>query len=236
MATGHLFIFYLNYFCYNITYSGVEEVFAEISVTLDYNYSGSTPYVITLSDGETLNYPTSPTRSSYAFAGWYIDSGCTTSYDFNGPITEDITLYAKWIYSSNTILSPNSSNTVYLSSGSTYYSFVALQTGNVTISIGKNGYLNNGSIGGYSSITFSCTKGVLYSFYAESYYGYTSSSYVGNTTLTISSSLPTSTATGNCGMADGYVYDSSSTASATITYGATYTLPTPTRTGYTFLG
>ena len=30
------------------------------------------------------------------FAGWYTDPGCTTAYDFNTPVTSNLTLYAKW--------------------------------------------------------------------------------------------------------------------------------------------
>ena len=33
----------------------------------------------------------------YLFAGWYTDAACTKEYDFNTPVTKDITLYAKWI-------------------------------------------------------------------------------------------------------------------------------------------
>jgi uncharacterized repeat protein (TIGR02543 family) len=43
-----------------------------------------------------------PTRDGYTFLGWYTstDSGTTlssTTFDFNTPITSDITLYAKWV-------------------------------------------------------------------------------------------------------------------------------------------
>ncbi|MBR5573499.1 MAG: InlB B-repeat-containing protein [Paludibacteraceae bacterium] len=33
----------------------------------------------------------------YLFAGWYTDAACTKEYDFNTPVTKDITLYAKWV-------------------------------------------------------------------------------------------------------------------------------------------
>ncbi len=40
--------------------------------------------------------PANPTKDGYTFGGWYTDAGCTTEYDFNAPVTADITLYAKW--------------------------------------------------------------------------------------------------------------------------------------------
>lgn len=40
--------------------------------------------------------PADPTRSGYVFAGWYTDKACTAAYDFTQPVTDNITLYAKW--------------------------------------------------------------------------------------------------------------------------------------------
>lgn len=40
--------------------------------------------------------PADPTRSGYVFAGWYTDEACTAAYDFTKPVTDNITLYAKW--------------------------------------------------------------------------------------------------------------------------------------------
>ena len=34
--------------------------------------------------------------SNCSFTGWYTDEACTTAYDFNTPIKEDLTLYAGW--------------------------------------------------------------------------------------------------------------------------------------------
>ena len=43
-----------------------------------------------------VNKPDDPTRSGYVFAGWYTDKACTAAYDFTKPVTDNITLYAKW--------------------------------------------------------------------------------------------------------------------------------------------
>ena len=41
--------------------------------------------------------PILPKEQGKVFAGWYADAECTTSYDFNKPVTESATLYAKWV-------------------------------------------------------------------------------------------------------------------------------------------
>ena len=40
--------------------------------------------------------PADPTRSGYVFAGRYTDEACTAAYDFTKPVTDSVTLYAKW--------------------------------------------------------------------------------------------------------------------------------------------
>ena len=41
----------------------------------------------------TATAPQDPTRDGYTFDGWYLDG---EKYDFSTPVTEDITLVAKW--------------------------------------------------------------------------------------------------------------------------------------------
>ena len=48
-------------------------------------------------DGRTLTTPTTPTKSGYVFSGWYKDEELTEAYDFSEPVTENFTLYAKWV-------------------------------------------------------------------------------------------------------------------------------------------
>ena len=48
-------------------------------------------------DGEKVSEPDpAPQKSGYDFMGWYTDSSFTTKYDFDTPVTSNITLYAKW--------------------------------------------------------------------------------------------------------------------------------------------
>ena len=47
--------------------------------------------------GEKLKEPTpAPTREGFTFDGWYEDSTFSKKFDFNTPITDNMTLYAKW--------------------------------------------------------------------------------------------------------------------------------------------
>ena len=47
--------------------------------------------------GEKLTEPTpAPTKAGFTFDGWYEDSTFSTKFDFNTPITDNMTLYAKW--------------------------------------------------------------------------------------------------------------------------------------------
>ncbi len=61
------------------------------------------PNPVEVADGETVAEPDpEPTKDGFSFVGWYTseDDGETLSdepYDFDTPVTDDITLYAKWV-------------------------------------------------------------------------------------------------------------------------------------------
>ena len=46
--------------------------------------------------GKAASEPAAPTREGYAFKGWHSDKGLTQVYDFDTPVTSDVTLYARW--------------------------------------------------------------------------------------------------------------------------------------------
>ena len=46
--------------------------------------------------GLKIKAPSTPTKDKYLFKGWYEDSTFSKKFDFNTPITGNITLYAKW--------------------------------------------------------------------------------------------------------------------------------------------
>ena len=50
----------------------------------------------TVNENETAQKPANPSKTGYAFAGWYSDKALTKAFDFKTPITANITLYAKW--------------------------------------------------------------------------------------------------------------------------------------------
>ena len=65
-------------------------------VTFNSN-GGSTVQIQTVQSENTATKPTpDPIREAYTFGEWYADEALTTLYDFNTPVTADITLYAKW--------------------------------------------------------------------------------------------------------------------------------------------
>jgi uncharacterized repeat protein (TIGR02543 family) len=47
--------------------------------------------------GETATEPPTPTRNCDVFLGWYTKPELTIHYDFNTPVTDNFTLYAKWL-------------------------------------------------------------------------------------------------------------------------------------------
>ncbi len=49
-----------------------------------------------VSDGECAAIPDAPKRDKYTFVGWYSDEALTNEYSFETPVTQDLTLYAKW--------------------------------------------------------------------------------------------------------------------------------------------
>lgn len=51
--------------------------------------------VVSVPAGSRVEVPASPAREGYVFAGWYKE-GASEAYDFATPVTENITLRAKW--------------------------------------------------------------------------------------------------------------------------------------------
>ncbi|MCD8207391.1 MAG: pectinesterase family protein, partial [Bacteroidales bacterium] len=73
-----------------IDYDGqIEVIFKTNSETIE----DITSYVFSYS---AVSAPVLPNVSGKYFIGWYTDENLTVAYDFSLPVTEDLTLYAKW--------------------------------------------------------------------------------------------------------------------------------------------
>ena len=49
-----------------------------------------------------IQLPNNPTKEGYTFAGWYTDAACTKEFK-NENLTEDLTIYAKWVINQYTV-------------------------------------------------------------------------------------------------------------------------------------
>lgn len=65
-------------------------------VSFDCGNADSAPAFVTVNKGAKVAKPADPTDAGNQFLGWYKDSGCTTAFDFNQPINDNTTVYAKW--------------------------------------------------------------------------------------------------------------------------------------------
>lgn len=84
----------------NLTYNGGAMRFVEkIKYTVTFQtYCDTEVAPISATNGMSIQPPKDPESEGYTFAGWYTDPVCTYPFIFNSqPVTEDITLYAKWI-------------------------------------------------------------------------------------------------------------------------------------------
>ena len=79
-------------------------------VTFNANGHGTAPTAQNVEENKKATEPTEPSATGYTFDGWYTDQACSDDkkFDFDTPITEDITLYAKWTINQYTVtLNPN---------------------------------------------------------------------------------------------------------------------------------
>lgn len=99
-------------------------------VTFVANGYGTAPAIQEVAYGNKATPPTNPTAQGVTFDGWYTDKTCKTRYNFNTPVTSDITLYAKWVDSSGKVVSNSAKG---IATGDT--NNVVLFYGLVTVSV-----------------------------------------------------------------------------------------------------
>ena len=81
----------------DLTLYAVWESLATFTVTFDVGTSAiSAPRPQTVNGGQTIDAPEEPLLDGYRFVGWYVDE--QTLWDFDMPVTEDMTLFAGWDY------------------------------------------------------------------------------------------------------------------------------------------
>ena len=73
------------------------------TVTFDTDDMCTVPAAQTVYHGDTATPPSLPSVEGYTFAGWCTDNDLTEPYDFDQPVTEDITLYADWDINTYTV-------------------------------------------------------------------------------------------------------------------------------------
>jgi len=66
------------------------------TVTFDVQ-GGSSVTAQSVEHGSTVQQLAAPTRMGYTFAGWYQEAECITPWNFATTITNNLTLYAKWV-------------------------------------------------------------------------------------------------------------------------------------------
>lgn len=67
------------------------------TVTFTQNYAGAPAATyVEVAENATVAKPEDPTRSGYAFVGWYKETLGINEFSFDTPITEDTRLFAKW--------------------------------------------------------------------------------------------------------------------------------------------
>ena len=64
--------------------------------TFDANGFGTAPEEQSVYEGKRVAKPDDITAECHVFDGWFTDIACTAAYDFDTPVTADITLYAGW--------------------------------------------------------------------------------------------------------------------------------------------
>ncbi len=215
---------------------------ASVEVSFDLNGAeGSAPAVQTVTRSDKLTYPPIPTRQGYLFGGWYDNAACEGElFDFTAYLTENTTLYAKWLnLDGATAIAVGGTQSVTIS-GTTerVYRFVPLVSGNISIttegSLDTFGMLYKGGTmvkqdddsgeGDYGNflIVYNVTAGQVYEIRVRGF----AASTTGTVTLRVS---------GNNTVADGGTLRTVN--QMTVTFGESFTVPAPTPVdNYKFLG
>lgn len=110
------------------------------TVTFNMNYENSLNEDVVLGHGDKLEI-LKPQREGYLFGGWYTNSSCTDEFNYGSSISNDTTLYAKWVEIgfNNVLYEGQKSDLLYCprdlySSNFQHYLFVPSASGTIRIS------------------------------------------------------------------------------------------------------
>lgn len=67
-----------------------------LTVSFDLQGHGTDIETVYLDKGTLLSAPETPTAEGWTFDGWFLEPDCSSIWDFARPVTESMTLYAKW--------------------------------------------------------------------------------------------------------------------------------------------
>lgn len=81
----------------DVTYTAKFDTKAVPSLVFDSQGGSSAATQYFAETGKVSEKPADPTREGYRFAGWYTDNACTTEYVFGNSVTQNTTVYAKWV-------------------------------------------------------------------------------------------------------------------------------------------
>lgn len=78
-------------------WTAIEEPVANTyKVTFDDCLDSTENAVVEVNEGEAVAKPADPTCEGYTFLGWFADTDLTVEWNFDDPVTSDMTLWAKW--------------------------------------------------------------------------------------------------------------------------------------------
>ena len=91
-----------------------------------FNTHGGTTYAdLVVEENTSIRRPADPVKQNCDFAGWFLDEACTIPYNFNDPVTSNLTIHAKWID-----YTPVIHVVKFESNGGTYIADVEVENGN----------------------------------------------------------------------------------------------------------
>ena len=158
-----------------------------VSVSFNLNgASGVAPATQVVTGDVGLEYPDLiPTRDGYLFAGWYSEPECENRYDFDDPVYEPTTLYARWFEQSGNLIVMGQDNDITVTTSNVRYYFYALKAGYYAVTIGKDAYgVNSLNYYGNGTINMYFYEGVAW-IDVHSKNNSDDAEYVGDTTINV---------------------------------------------------